>query len=277
MWGPQVLKDYQSPVGEPVSELSGDQRLAARQVAEFDLRAAFERDITKAEKRQRDATLEAAGLGCVARRHNRDWILKIDNQLRQGAGFALAAFEPNRRSTALKRGEERYFTCTDDSKQGTAEVWSCLRLPDGSRVFECPRLKVGVAHLTLVARPGVHRICGGDVDGPRQALPHDASVRPSTPSPQRLGGLGGRFRARHHKAGFSPGRGWHRLRRLPLGFEGQPPASCQQVCITSASRGCALGAPCLRSPGPLPGILRAPLAKLGDQQESSCAPLQCCD
>lgn len=141
------MDDYTAPQGRTQSELTDLQQLATKRLVELDLRAAFEREWTAEEQTECDAVL-GAGLGPTTRKCNRDFVIKIDNQLKSGLGYGLALFGPTRKLARLQMGDERIFFEVSPIEGAAAERRSVLRSLGGSTAFECPRMVVDGAQVS---------------------------------------------------------------------------------------------------------------------------------
>lgn len=103
----EVFEDYQPPSGRKHSELTEQQQAASKRIVELELRAAFEQELSAEQAGEYNSLQRGAGLTPLARKSNRDWVVKLDNQLKQGCGFGLSNFVPKRRCAMLQQGQER--------------------------------------------------------------------------------------------------------------------------------------------------------------------------
>ena len=147
----QVLKDFMGRHGRPQAELSQFQRSILKVTELLNLKASFEHELSRCEEQRRADVSHAAGLVALERKSNRDWIRKLDNMLVSGVGYGLAS---------LQDGQERYFIEGLDL-DGSKVKRCCLKLADGTREYEIPRLIRGGKEIWGALRLSIDQGCVG--------------------------------------------------------------------------------------------------------------------
>ena len=137
------MDDYTSSSGRKVEELTREQLRTSR--AQTALRLENMLEHAKADASRLGAHLaESFAMNGTSRKHNKDFVKKLENMLQKGCGFGLSTFVPEQRLQALQTDEERMY-CHQPLQDRTSERRSVIAYSgeDADRprkIFEAPRL-----------------------------------------------------------------------------------------------------------------------------------------
>jgi len=125
-----------------VEDMRGEEKDSLAQASYLRMKQSFQQALNEEEVKRLDEASRLVGLTGVARRSNKEWIMKLDNALVQGCGFGLSHFEPRRRLGALGQGDRRYLTKVVPPGEDQEVLRSCIAFAKGGQAFEVPRVIV---------------------------------------------------------------------------------------------------------------------------------------
>lgn len=135
----KVLRDCQTTTGKEMHELSPEELGKLQRYSFLLARRTFEQELTEKAAKEVDDLSQDMHLKRLQRKANRDFLAKLDGQLRAGTGKGLVEYMPKARVASLKQGQTRYFISTGEG----GEKRSCIvDETSGRRWYEVPKLTV---------------------------------------------------------------------------------------------------------------------------------------
>lgn len=159
----QFLRDTRTTTGKEWHELSEEDQEKLKRHSFLQAKQIFSQELEEAETKAMESLDTSLGITKHQRHPNRDWLAKLDGQLRAGCGWGLSRFLPKRRARPLPPGHERVLVTVQgpDGKEQKRSVvkeevggarWYevCRLLQGGVRKYPCLHLAIDQGSVGLL-------------------------------------------------------------------------------------------------------------------------------